>query len=243
MVCSKADGIAEIVNGKTGHRGIQINDTDSFQGVFVHQNVVQLGVVVGDPQGKLALPQRLHSYRTVLFVIQRKADLRLRCFGSAQLIRLQRRLELCKAVLGVVKIHDGLVECMGGIILQLQLKSAKGTGRCLKQFRRCLLQAQGVFHIGHQPPHLTGGVGVIVLAVFGFNQAQGLPRWISAPCLDLLAKMRCHTDKILHQLMGMGKRRLGQPLQNKADGLSAFGLANHTKGIVDMACAVTYCSE
>ena len=50
VVGTGTDGIAEIVGRKPRHHGIEVNDTDSFSGSGVDQDIVDLGVVVGDAQ-------------------------------------------------------------------------------------------------------------------------------------------------------------------------------------------------
>ena len=72
-------------------------------GVPVDQDVVQLRVVVGDPQGKLSLPQRPQSNAAVLFPRQKELDFRGYPFRPVQLIGFQGSEKLVEAVFGVVE--------------------------------------------------------------------------------------------------------------------------------------------
>ena len=116
MVRAEADGVAEIVDGEARHGGVQIDDTDALVGVPVDQDVVQLRVVVGDPQGKLSLPQRPQSNAAVLFPRQKELDFRGYPFRPVQLIGFQRGEKLTEADFSVVEMGNGLVKCLGGII-------------------------------------------------------------------------------------------------------------------------------
>ena len=66
---AEADGIAEVVQGKPGHDGIQIDDADALSGFAVDQHIVQFGVVVGDPQGQLALFLHIHQKMRVFLTL------------------------------------------------------------------------------------------------------------------------------------------------------------------------------
>ena len=51
--CAETDGVAEIIHRKSRHDGIQIDNTDSFAGLVVDHDIVQLCVVVGDTKRDL----------------------------------------------------------------------------------------------------------------------------------------------------------------------------------------------
>ena len=48
-----AHHVAEVVERQAGHHGVEIDDADGFAGFVVEQNVIELGVVVGDALGQI----------------------------------------------------------------------------------------------------------------------------------------------------------------------------------------------
>ena len=50
MVGTEADGIAEVIGGKARHDGVKVDDAKALPRRFVEQDIVQLGIVVGDAQ-------------------------------------------------------------------------------------------------------------------------------------------------------------------------------------------------
>ena len=46
-----ADHVAEIVENEAGHDGVEVDDAEGFACLVVEQDVVELGVVVGDALG------------------------------------------------------------------------------------------------------------------------------------------------------------------------------------------------
>ena len=130
------------------------------------------------------------------------------------------------------------MERPGGIIPEHVLEPPERPSRRRKQLRRSRLVAVGVFNKGHQPPRSALGIGHKVSAVSGFHQAQGLPQRVAALGKDFPAQIGRNANKILHHFLWVGKRRLRQPLQNKAGGTALRHLAHHTEGVVDMPLAM-----
>ena len=54
VVGTGADGIAEVVGRKSRHHGVEVNDTDAFSGRGIDEDIVDLGVIVGDAQRNFA---------------------------------------------------------------------------------------------------------------------------------------------------------------------------------------------
>ena len=238
VVGAEADGVAEVVDGKAGHGGVEIDDAHTFLGFFVNEDVVELGVVVGNPQGKLPFPQGVQGHGAVRLSVEDKLNFLLHLPGPSQLVRFQRRQEFGEPILGVVEVHNGLVEGLGGVVREKPLKPSKGPGGGFKQLRGGLLEAQGIFHILGQPPDPSGIVGVVGLALPGGNQVQGLPLHIPAGSEDFPAQVGGDPDEVFHQLLLPGEGRHGQALEDIADGLALLGLADQAEGVVDMAAAV-----
>ena len=238
MVRAEADGVAEIVDGEARHGGVQIDDADALVGVPVDQDVVQLRVVVGYPQGKFPFPQRPQSNAAVLFPRQKELNFRGYPFRPVQLIGFQRGEKLTEADFSVVEMGNGLVKCLGGIIPEHVLEPPERPSRRRKQLRRGRLIAVGIFDEGHQPPHPAPVVGHKIRAVSGFHQAQRLPGGVAALGKNLSAQIGRNAHKILHHFLRMGKRGLGQPLQYQLDSAALWGTARYAEGIVDVPLAV-----
>ena len=233
VVGAEADGVAEVVDGQAGHGGVKVDDADALAGGPINENVVQLGVVVGDPQGQLPLSQGFHSHGTVRLTGQNKVHFRpagvCQVFGGSG----QGGLELAQPVLGVVEVHNGLVEGFSGVVLQHALEVAEGTGGGLKQLRRGGLEAVGAFNERHHPPDLAGLIGVVVLAVPGLHQTQGLPQGIAASGNDLAAQVGGDAHKVLHQRFRIAENIGVDPLENIMHRGAAL-IKSHLKGVIDM---------
>ncbi len=87
MIGSKTDGIPKVVDGKTGHDGVQVDDAKALAGVLVHQDIVQFGVVVGHPQGDFSLPHGGKGHRAVRLPLEAEVDFPLAVLYPAQLVR------------------------------------------------------------------------------------------------------------------------------------------------------------
>ena len=88
----------------------------------------------------------------ILFSIK-NVNLRLAVPGPAQLVRRHGGLESGQPVFGVVEAGDGLIQGVGGVVLQKLLEAAEspaGGGEQLRSVRR--LVADGALHKGVQPP-------------------------------------------------------------------------------------------
>ena len=179
VVGAEADGVAEVVDGKARHGGVQINDADTLVGSAVDEDVVELGVIVGNPQRELAAAQRFQCHGAVGLPIQYELDIGGDVLGPAQLVGSQRGLKFGKPILGVVEVHNRFVQGSGGIALQQVLEPAEGPGGGLEQLRGGGLEAVRIFNEGGQPPDLPVRVGVEVLPFFGLHQRQGLPQGVA----------------------------------------------------------------
>ena len=113
-------------------------------------------------------------------------DFLFHILGTVLLVGSQGGLKLGKPVLGVVEVHDGLVEGFRGIVLEQVLEPAEGPGGGLEKLRGRGLEAVGIFNEGGQPPDLAVLIRIEVPAILRFHQAQGLPGGISAGGGDLL---------------------------------------------------------
>jgi len=70
-----AHKVSEIVEGKAGHHGIQIDDSDPFLRTVANEDVGDFGVVVGDALGDEAALMKINEFAGDGFVIERETDL------------------------------------------------------------------------------------------------------------------------------------------------------------------------
>ena len=186
VVGTEANRVAEVVDAQTRHGGVQVDDADALAGSPVDEDIIELGVVVGDPQGQLSLPQSGKRHGAVRLPVKDELDFLFHILGTAHFVGGQGGLKLGEPVLGIVEVHDGLVKGLRGIVLEQVLEPAEGPGGGLEKLRGRGLEAVGIFNEGGQPPDLAVFVGVEVPAILRFHQAQGLPGGIPAGGDDLL---------------------------------------------------------
>ena len=56
---SKADGVAEVVAHQSRHHRIQVDDHQGLVGLNIKQDIVDLGIVMGHPEGELPRPAQI----------------------------------------------------------------------------------------------------------------------------------------------------------------------------------------
>ena len=83
---------------------------------------------MGDPQGKLPVPQRLQRYGAVGLSCQDEGDFRMHPRSPAQPVRIQCGKELFKPVFRIVEPGDRFVERFGGVVPKHILKFSEGIG-------------------------------------------------------------------------------------------------------------------
>ena len=239
VVGAEADGVAVIVGGKARHHGVQIDHADALAGGLIHENIVELGVVVGHAKGEFPFGQKPHHVTAVRLAGRHKIDLGLNAFGAAAHVGSQGFFKVCIAVHGVVEFADGLVQGGGGIAGQLALKVAEGHGALVKILGGFgLLQAQGALDKGIHPPGAAVGIGVVVFALLCGHHVHGLAHGIAALLLDHAAQVAGHAADVLHQALGVGEGVGVDALQDIAHTVAGFILHVNTEGIVDVARAV-----
>ena len=186
VVGAEANRVAEVVDAQTRHGGVQVDDADDLVGSPVNEDIIELCVVVGDPQRQLSLPQSGKRHGAVRFPVEDKLDFLFHILGTVHFVGGQGGLKLGKPVLGIVEVHDGLVKGFRGIVMEQVLEPAEGPGGGLEKLRGCGLEAVGIFNEGSQPPDLAVLIRKEIPAVSGLHQAQGLPGGIPAGGDDLL---------------------------------------------------------
>ena len=103
-------GITEVKGAEARHGGIQVNDAQGGTGGVAEHDIVQLGIIVGDPQRKRSSRQHIHQRTGLLLSCQGKVDLGPHIFGAAADIGCQCLFENAVTVSGVVEIGNDLTQ-------------------------------------------------------------------------------------------------------------------------------------
>lgn len=82
VVGTEADRIPKIIGSKPRHDRVKVDNAKTFAGRFVEQDVVQLGVVVGDAQRQLARRQQIHHNVILCFAGADKLNFALHLCGT-----------------------------------------------------------------------------------------------------------------------------------------------------------------
>ena len=114
--CTEPNRIAKIINGKSRHDGIQINDADALPGLFIQHDVVQLRIIMCHTKRKLSLGQAIHQRMGKRLPLHYKPDLILHSRSTSADICLHGCPEFPKAVRCVVEIRNRLMQCICRIV-------------------------------------------------------------------------------------------------------------------------------
>ncbi len=241
MVRAEADRIAEIVDGKAGHYGVQINHAHALARGCVDEHVVQLGVVVRYAQRQFARAQSGQRHAAVGRVFLYKRNLGRAVLRAAHRVGRARRLEFGKAVFGIVEFFDRLKQRIGGIILQHALEPAKRLGRGIKQPGRFgRLQTARLLDKRVHAPRAARAVGKERLARPGAQNGHRLARGIAAALRDLSAQIVRYAHNVLHQPVRAVKRGRAHALQNVAHTVALFRLGIYAERIIDVSFAIAH---
>ena len=155
------------MNAQTGHNGIQIQDAQTLPGVPVQQNIVQLGIVVGDPQGQFTGFPHFLQNTSDLLLLEGESNLFLHTGQTTHGIGSDGFLQLTEPVNGVVEFGNGFVQRVSGEVGQLMLEPTKGNSALVEiliRFRHIQTETANV--IVHSPvfiilvPMAEGAVGL-----------------------------------------------------------------------------------
>ena len=224
------DGIPKVKGAQAGHHGVQVDDADGLARGVVDEDVAHLGVVVGHPQGKLALPQQIHQQGAVLFALGGKVHLRPHLRKPARLVVLGGLQQLAVALGGVVEVLDSLVEGGGGVAGQQALELPKGPAG-LPQHGGALhrLVGGGLVYKGHAAPGAALLIHKEGAALGGAADVQSLPQGVAAPGEDFLPQKLRHAGDVLHDVLGGGEHVAVDALDD------VLAAVLHQKGVVDVA--------
>ena len=180
----------------TGHDRIQINDDHGFLGLGVEQHIVDLGVIMGHPQGQLTGNLHIRQLTGQIPDAQHPLQLFPDFFQPAGGIGLHRSHQLGIAVPGVVEIGNGLRQQADLKICQIRLEFAKShTGIADDLQIMDGIVCNGIDVVGHAPE--VAAIFHIGLAVVGMMEMQGHLTRLLSP--DMLR----HQVNILHQTHGI----------------------------------------
>ena len=234
-VRAEADRVAKIIGTQTGHHGIQINDAHAVTRFRVHQNVVQLRIVMRHAQGQFPRRQHIHQRPRLLGTRQRKLDLRLHALRTSRTILPNRLTQRLYPAHRVMEVRNGLMQRLGGIIRQHHLEFAEGL-TCLAENIRILRQliGAGIGYVQINAPAVAVRVHEPVTILPRGEQRQRLAVRVAMRRKNSLPQKARHAAHVLHDLHRPGKARGRNPLQNIVRRL----LCLHQKRIVDMTAAI-----
>ena len=213
---------------QTGHDGVQVQNAQALPGLLVQQDVVELGVVVGDAQGQDAGLTLLLQSGTHLLALQGKVHLCLDTGQTALGIVGDGLLELPEAVGGVVELGDGLSQGLGRELAEHLLEAAKGQSGLVEVLLALGgIQAEAADEIVHSPER-TILVLVVELAVLGGQEVE-----CQTGIADALADVVGDGTGVVHQTHGVLEDIGIDALQDILVALVGFDL----KGGIDMAVA------
>ena len=232
---AQADRIAEIVEDRSRHDRVEVDDADALARAVVDHDVVELGVVVGDPLGDEARGQAVDDDARVLLPGQDEIDLGPDAAGAAVRVEFERGQEGVVALPGVVEIRDGLVEPPARQAGQHLLEVAEGLrGRVDVPEVLDLVVGPGAVDVAEHPP-----VGALRGPVEGHpvarrDDGEGLAVGVAPGGRDPFAGEARHPLDVLHELFGLAEDEVVDPLVDVLDpppGLVEF----RAVGVVDVA--------
>jgi len=109
----KTDRITKIVCDQTRHNGIQIDDGLGFARILIEQDVIDLGVVVGNTQGELLRVDQLVETNGKGLECFDLLDLLLNLIDTAAGVLVDMAHQHSDTATGIVEIGDGLVKGAG----------------------------------------------------------------------------------------------------------------------------------
>ncbi len=98
------------------HDGVKVDDAKTLAGRFVEQDIVQLGVVVGDAQRQLARCQQIHHNVILCFAGADKLNFALHLCGTTHAVFGHGALKISEALGRVVEVRDRLMQGVGRVV-------------------------------------------------------------------------------------------------------------------------------
>ena len=104
----KADGIAEIMTHKPRHNGVKIDNDHRFLGFRRKQHVIDLGIVMGDPQRQLSCPVQIRQAAGLVLYGQQIINLLPDGRYPARFVLFHAPAEVGVPLAGIVEARNGL---------------------------------------------------------------------------------------------------------------------------------------
>ena len=232
---AETNGIAEVIGDQPGHHGVQVNDAERETGLGIQHDVVELGIVVRDADGKLApIPHPLQR-SGFLLAGEKKVYLRADFCQTAGGVRLDGEMKLPVAVGGVVKIRNRLTERLRRKVSQLILETAEGNRALVEvhgRFRR--LEAEAVLDKIVYPPVFSGFIltpGLPVLCRHQMQRSAGIGVSGGEKFRD--------GGYVSHETGNIRKGGPAEPLED----IAFSGVGDDKEGEVDMPFAVSLAGD
>ena len=235
----RPDHVAEITEDGTRHGRVEIDHAHALLSPGVEQDVVEFGVVVGNPFRQTAGFDQLDQSDAVAFPDEGKFDLVHGAFESLGVGLVDRRTQGLESFARVVKVGDGLVEPftieIGGQLLEPSegLGGFAGLGQGLD-----LLVAQSSLDEGIGSPVVSVGIASPGISVDGGNAGQGAP--VGLGIVLVAQAVQCMAGDaldVLHQGDGLPENVVVDPLVDEPDWPSG-DLIVGAVGVIDVTGSV-----
>ena len=173
----------------------------------MEQHVVDLGIVVGHPQGQLSGHLQVGQLTGKILDRQQKVDFLLHLLCTACLVLLDRLDELLITLTSIMESRNGFDEPVNVKVCQIHLEFAEGLAGIAQDIHiRYSIVGDGRNKIGHTPE--VASVHNIGLTVFGMMEMQGQLAGLLGPnmfsyLIDIVHQAHriaeCISIDVLHQ--------------------------------------------
>lgn len=172
--CAEADRIAEVVEHRARHHGVEVDDRLRLAGLGVHEDVVELRVVVRDAQGQIALGQRIDEARVLRRPRGEELDLVVHAGRTADRVLFDRPFEGGVARGGAVEVGDHLDEFRCVEVGEELLEAPEGPPGVAEDFGA--LDPAVAHRVFDEQVDAEGflGIGEEGLALAGRHEGEGL---------------------------------------------------------------------
>ena len=235
----RPDHVAEVVNGGTGHRGIQVNHANAFSGYIVQHHIVQLGIIVRTAQGQFPGFQVIHHHVAVRLAGKIPVYFLLHFLHAPQGVGLDGFFQSRQAGSSIVEIGNGFEQGLSGQVCRELLELAEGARRFLALLGSFNLVIRAcAFNERVHAPAVAVRIQGVRLAVHGGNQRESAA--VSFRALFLFQALQSvvrYALYILHQGDGLLEHIMVHALEDVADTLSRL-IHPDAVGVIDVAAAV-----
>ena len=229
-----ADGVAEIVEARAGHHGVQIHNAKRLSRLCIQKDVIELGVIMRNaerylPGGKSVL-DRCH----LRFSRESKIDFRPHDRGAARSVAFDRFAEKAVAVGCIVEIRDGFVQLFCRKVREELRKRAKTDGGLIEILVRVrLLEADRPAHIIIYAP--------VFVRITDAGRAVLCPdeRHDTARIVRFGTQKLRHRGNVVQKSLHVAESAVVDPLQN----IPASGIGCREESGVDMPAAVVFTGD